>query len=78
MYKFPKLFVVFAMFMLACSNYACALSPFEKVLGAGILGGLIATGIGVFIAILFGLLVKAFGVFGYIFGIILLVFSIYL
>jgi hypothetical protein len=64
--------------MFACSNYACALSPFEKALCAGALGGLAAIAYSIFFVVLFGLLVKAFGAFGYIFGMMLLIFSIYL
>lgn len=76
--KYAKALTVIAMFMVACSNYACALSPFEKALGAGILGGLLCIGIVLFFVFIFGLLVKAFGIFGYILGIVMLFMSIYL
>ena len=76
--KCTKIFAVIAIFMIACSNYACAFSPFEKALGVGILGGLLYIGIALFYAFLFGLLVKAFGAFGYILGMVMLFLSIYL
>lgn len=76
--KYNKMFAITTMFMLACNNYALAFSPFEKALGAGILGGLAAIGIGLFFVFLFGLLVKAFGAFGYILGMVMLFLSIYL
>jgi hypothetical protein len=66
------------MFIIACNNYALAFSPFEKALGFGILGGLMGIGIVLFFVVLFGLLVKAFGAFGYILGMVMLFLSIYL
>lgn len=76
--KYAKALTVIAMFMGACSNYACAFSPIETALGVGIFNGLGNVFSALFYIFLCGLLIKAFGVFGYIFSLVLVFMSIYL
>ena len=77
MNKTAKVFLTIAMIMF-CANFTYAFSPFEAAVGTGIFFGMCDVFFALLCILGCGLLIKAFGVFGYIFSLVLVFMSIYL
>lgn len=77
MNKFNKIFATALVFMFICMTQVMAKDVLLLGLGAGILGGLAIGMLGLICTVLAGLIVRAFGVFGYIFIIMLAVMSVF-
>lgn len=77
MTKFTKLTAIIICLTI-CSNYACAADIFEQALYTGFLSAAKFLLYVLFGAVLAGLIIKAFGVFGYIFVAVALALSVFL